>query len=181
MMPIGPLMIEHRLIERMAALLQKETRAINETKIIDKGFFEGAADFFKMYADRCHHGKEEDILFRELATKDLAPEHKEIMDELIQDHIFGRKTVGQLLKATERYQPEDSDTFTDIMDALEKLVELYPPHIEKEDRHFFMPVMQYFSQEEKDAMLEECWEFDKKLIHEKYRQVVEWFEGRKSS
>ena len=39
--------------------------------------------------------------------------------------------------------------------------------------------MEYFSQEEKDAMLRECWEFDKKLIHEKYRQVVERFEGRK--
>ena len=179
MMPIGPLMIEHRLIERMVDLLQEEIGAISETKVIDMGFIEGAADFFTMYADRCHHGKEEDILFSDLAKKDLAPKHKEIMDELIQDHIFGRETVGNLLHATERYKVGDSDALDDIMDALKKLVKLYPLHIEKEDRHFFMPSMGYFSQEEKEAMLQECWEFDKKLIHEKYRQVVERFVGRK--
>jgi len=32
--------------------------------------------------------------------------------------------------------------------------------------------MEYFSEAEKEAMLKEEWEFDKSLIHEKYRNVV---------
>ena len=82
MMPIGPLMIEHRLIERMVDLLKKEFHTISETQVIDTSFIEEAIDFFKVYADRCHHGKEEDILFRDLSKKDLSPEHKVMMDEL---------------------------------------------------------------------------------------------------
>jgi len=41
-------------------------------------------------------------------------------------------------------------------------------------------VMKYFTQEEKDAMLREGYEFDQKLIHEKYRDVVEAHEGQHS-
>jgi len=30
--------------------------------------------------------------------------------------------------------------------------DFYPKHIEKEDRHFFIPIMNYFTSEEKDAL-----------------------------
>jgi hemerythrin-like domain-containing protein len=179
MMPIGPLMIEHRLIERMVGLLKEEVRTIGEKNEVHLELIDSAVDFFRTYADRCHHGKEEDILFRDLAKKKLSPEHKRIMDELIQEHIFGRETVGKLFGAKERYGKGDRDALNEIIGILKKLVEFYPAHIEKEDQHFFMPCMEYFSTGERDVMLQECWVFDKKLIHEKYRQLVERFEDRK--
>lgn len=179
MMPIGPLMIEHRLIERMVSLLKEELRTIGETNEAHLDLIDNAVDFFRTYADRCHHGKEEDILFRDLAKKKLSPEHKRIMDELIHEHVFGRETVGKLFSAKERYGTGERDALDSIVDLLKTLVDFYPAHIEKEDQHFFMPSMQYFSKDEQDAMLQESWEFDKKLIHEKYRQVVERFEERK--
>ena len=55
---------------------------------------------------------------------------------------------------------------------LRELVIFYPKHIEKEDRHFFLPCMNYFTDEQKDHMLREEWEFDKDFIHEKYKDVV---------
>jgi hemerythrin-like domain-containing protein len=179
MMPIGPLMIEHRLIERMVSLLNEEMHAIEKNNEVHLELIDNAVDFFRTYADRCHHGKEEDILFRDLAKKKLSAEHKRIMDELIQEHVFGRETVGKLFSAKERYGKGDKDVLKEIIGLLKELVAFYPTHIEKEDKHFFMPCMEYFSKEERDAMLRECWEFDKQLIHEKYRQVVERFEGRK--
>jgi hemerythrin-like domain-containing protein len=178
MMPIGPLMIEHRLIERMVGLLKQEMHAIGEKNEVHLDLIDKGVDFFRTYADRCHHGKEEDILFRDLAKKKLSPEHKKMMDELIQEHVFGRQTVGQLFSAKERYGKGDRDALSEIIGFLKVLVEFYPAHIEKEDQRFFMPCMEYFRTEERDAMLQECWEFDKKLIHEKYRQLVEGFEGR---
>jgi len=33
--------------------------------------------------------------------------------------------------------------------------------------------MDYFSQKEKEDMLQECWGFDRKIIHEKYKSIVE--------
>jgi len=45
-------------------------------------------------------------------------------------------------------------------------------HIEKEDKRFFHPIMNYFSRQEMDAMLQEFEEFDRKVIHEKYADLV---------
>jgi hemerythrin-like domain-containing protein len=60
-----------------------------------------------------------------------------------------------------------------LIESMQTLVAFYPRHIEKEGKHFFIPVMEYFNKDEKDAMLKEGYEFDQGLIHEKYRQIVE--------
>jgi hemerythrin-like domain-containing protein len=152
---------------------------IGEEKEVHPELIDSGIDFFRTYADQCHHGKEEDILFRDLAEKRLSPEHKKLMDELIQEHRFGRETVGKLFSAKERYGKGDTAALNEIIGFLKKLVEFYPVHIEKEDNHFFMPCMEYFSKGERDVMLRQFDEFDKKLIHKKYRQLVEGFEGRR--
>ena len=64
----GPLMIEHRLIERMITLIKQKLNQIESTNQVDPLFIDTVVDFIKFYADRTHHGKEEDILFRELST-----------------------------------------------------------------------------------------------------------------
>src|SRR5665811_1180241 len=84
MQPIGPLMIEHRLIERLLTLMTREFKRIKdntavdpEFAFVDPVFIDTAVDFIHTYADRCHHGKEEDLLFKGLAEKNLSPEHRQ--------------------------------------------------------------------------------------------------------
>lgn len=173
MMPIGPLMIEHRLIERMIGVMEKGLTGIERTSRITPGFVETMVDFVRTYADRCHHGKEEDILFRELEKKNISDEHRRTMDELVREHKWGRTTTKAIVDAYARYQEDDEKALDEIVALLRSLSEFYPRHIEKEDRHFFRPVMDYFSQEERDAMLKEGFAFDQHLIHDKYKDVVE--------
>ena len=90
-------MVEHRLIERMIKLLKAKHVAMAETEKLDLNFVVVTTDFFRTYADRCHHGKEEDILFRELARKNLSEIDKKTMQELIEEHKHARKTVTDLL------------------------------------------------------------------------------------
>lgn len=101
------------------------------------------------------------------------------MQELVEEHVYARKTVGRLVDAKDKYVQQDNKALEDIVAIISDLVEFYPKHIEKEDKHFFIPVMNYFSKQEKEDMLQEFWEFDKKLIHEKYKAVVEKLEGTK--
>lgn len=54
MMPVGPLMIEHRLIERMIALLDQHVKAATSPQTIDLSLIEKGVDFLRTYADRCH-------------------------------------------------------------------------------------------------------------------------------
>ncbi len=68
MKPIGLLMIEHRLIERMVDPIRKKVRLMNEAEAVDPLFVDTMVDFIRTCADRCHHGKEENILFRDLVA-----------------------------------------------------------------------------------------------------------------
>jgi hemerythrin-like domain-containing protein len=172
MMPIGPLMIEHRLIERMVKRMAQELPGMEERKEVDAAFLADAIDFIRTYADRCHHGKEEDILFRELAAKSLSPEDGKVMRDLTEEHVYGRKVVSRLAAAKDRYGQTPTEGFEEIIGCLKELVEFYPAHIEKEDKHFFLPCMKYFNSTEKDAMLRTFEDFDRNLFHEKYRDLV---------
>jgi hemerythrin-like domain-containing protein len=99
-------------------------------------------------------------------------EHKKMMGELIEEHILGRKTSDRLNEANNRYFESDIEALPIIIDCISLLCDFYPKHIEKEDKQFFLPVMSYFSHEEKDLMLQEGFLFDQTLIHEKYKEVV---------
>ncbi len=176
MMPIGLLMIEHRLIEKMIKHLEERSQIFRKENEADIFFIDKAVDFIKIYADRCHHGKEEDILFRDLAKKELQREHKNIMDELVQEHSWVRNATKSLVSVKEKYGLGDKTALSDIVKLMIELAEFYPKHIEKEDKHFFIPCMNYFSKQEQEGMLNEFWEFDRRLVHEKYKEIVKEIE-----
>ncbi|MGD2178602.1 MAG: hemerythrin domain-containing protein [Anaerolineae bacterium] len=140
MMPIGPLMIEHRLIERMITLLDDEAQRIRRTRKVDTVVVETAVDFIRTYADRTHHGKEEDILFRDLKGKKLSAGDQAMMDKLIEQHVYARRLVGDLVAAKEDYLTGDAEALETVLDKLDALVRLYPGHIETEDNPSFWPL-----------------------------------------
>jgi len=174
--PAGPLMREHRVIERMIAVLARQVEAIDASGSVDPAVIDTATDFIRWYADRCHHGKEEDILFRRLGAKDLDIPLAAAMEDLIQDHVRGRALTRRLTEDTRHYAAGEVDALPAIRETLEELVTFYPEHIAKEDRHFFKPCLQYFTEAEKAQMLTDFDEFDRALIHEKYLAIVEAFE-----
>jgi hemerythrin-like domain-containing protein len=176
MQPRGPLMIEHRLIERMLSSIDKEVRRIEKSSVVNQSFIDIAVDFIRVYADQTHHGKEEEILFRDLSKKKLSENDSFIMNELIHEHVVGRNTTAELVKSEAAYQNGDKAALPLIIQSLRKLVDFYPKHIEKEDKVFFPSSMKYFSESEQQSMLDEFWEFDRKVIHVKYKSVIESLE-----
>ncbi len=175
MKPIAPLMIEHRLFDRMIVLMRGEVSGMREGRV-NAGFVDRVLDFFMTYVDRCHHGKEEDILFRALGDKEMSLEHKVLVEELLKEHAIGRNIIERLAGAKERFDRGDSGSVKDMSGEIEEMLALYPSHIEKEDKRLFLPSMEYFSPEEQERMLAEMSEFDRRLIHDVYRDMVERLE-----
>jgi len=168
----GPLMIEHRLIERMISLIRETLAKTEKADKINPHFVDTVVDFIRTYADRTHHGKEENILFRDLNERSLSDEDRQMMKSLIEEHLFGRQTVKALVNANKLYRNGDDSALTDIVKNLNTLVDFYPKHIEKEDKEFFPAARNYVTDEEDQAMLAEFREFDQKMIHEKYTSVI---------
>nr|WP_272881447.1 hemerythrin domain-containing protein [Fundidesulfovibrio soli] len=166
-------MHEHRLIERLLKLVAHEVEHIESGQQPDSDFIDQAVDFFRIYADRCHHGKEEEILFRELAKKPLSPGEQKELAELMEEHVQGRFLVRAISETNLGVGRHDNTvSVKTLVSLLRQLIDFYPLHIAKEDKHFFHPIMSYFSRQEMDAMLQEFDEFDRQMIHEKYTNLV---------
>lgn len=177
MLPIGPLMKEHRKIERMVALIADEAERLAEEEAEpDPEFIFDALTFLREYADECHHGKEEHILFAELEERDLSEKHQQIMTRLVNDHVRGRELTADLETAAERWEDGEEAACDDIIEAMQGIADLYPDHIATEDRNFFIPVMEYFSDDEKEEMMEKMWDFDHELFTALYTECITAYE-----
>ncbi len=158
------LFTEHRLIQKAINILNKFSQKDLNPVLID-----GFVDFFRTYADKRHHGKEEAIFFKALEAKTLSAELKKIMVELIEEHKKARKLISDLesLKSGPRQE---------VQSCIQKIVRLYTSHIDKENRHFFIPAFDLFSKEEKNNLLKRFQEFDQTLVPKDYEQVLKEIE-----
>ena len=173
MKPRGPLMIEHRLIEKMLEVVRDQTSFIDRKNSIDPIFIDTTVDFIRTYADRTHHGKEEDVMFRVLSTKNMVLEDQKVMEELVEEHKYARQVVAELVQAKKHYLAGNREALQIVKEKLTVLVEFYPEHITKEDKVFFPNSEKYLTERDQEDMLHEFWEFDRKMIYEKYQSVVE--------
>ena len=174
----GLLMIEHRLIERMLLVIKAALTKIEFRREIDPVFVDIAVDFLRVYVDRTHHGKEEDILIRELKNKSLSTGDRLMMNDLIKEHMLVRQIIALISNANDRYRVGDDIALIVIANNLKTLIEFFPKHIEKEDRNFYPASRAYFTDEEDQAMLAEFGELDRKMVYEKYKAVVEKLENQ---
>ncbi len=178
MLPIGELMIEHRLIDRMLKLMRVEMDRIGAYGKADPELIESVVTFMKEYADICHHGKEEKILFARLSEKPVSPDMKRMIDDLTQEHRFVRNLTNELVRANDQYVNGRPEGKAGIISSLNSIVEFYPKHVEKEEKHFFIPAMEYFSEKERDTMLGMFREFDDRLLYDEFRMMVSGMEDR---
>lgn len=175
---ISPLLQEHRLIEKMMNLIEIEIRKTDEQNLLHTASVDVAADFMRTYVDLTHHGKEEYVLFRNLALKNLSPEQTRIMNELIEEHKYARSTIGKLMEAKEGYL--HGDDMSQEINCLKELARFYHHHIEKEEEQLFYPLLDWFTEQEQDKIINEFGEFDKNIIHWKYRKAATVLEERLS-
>jgi len=101
MHPTEILSQEHRAIEEKLNALEAEVVGSSGDASFRPEFFEEALDFFRHFADGCHHAKEENLLFPLLKERGL-PAHGGPIGVMLAEHDEGRaylKAIGENLAA----------------------------------------------------------------------------------
>src|SRR3989338_1160616 len=117
---------EHRNILRLIDAMLEKCDQLENKKEIDRAFFEKAIDFIRNYADKFHHAKEEDILFKELC-KDTVQMHCNPTEQMLHEHDLGRGYVKDLEKGV------NSNNKEIVIKNARGYAELLQEHIFKED------------------------------------------------
>ena len=131
--PTGVLRDEHRLILKVVDALEVLIdRGHEAASVADLG---SAVDFFRLYTDALHHGKEEDLLFDELTDRGFS-RHAGPIAVMLQEHELGRSLVRKMARALDAMEGGD-DGWSDLEHAARAYVELLRHHILKEDNALF--------------------------------------------
>ncbi len=133
---------EHQNILKVIDALEKEANELQRGKELDKTFLRKAVDFIKNYADKFHHMKEEDILFKELC----ADSNKENMrcnpvHQMLHEHDLGREHVKGIVEGLEESDKEK------VIEHLWGYCSLLKEHIFKEDNILYPMADQVLSEE----------------------------------
>ena len=92
---------KHRVIERMLAVLEAADAKVEAGEELPKRFFSRMTDFIRNFADRCHHGKEEDNLFPAMEKRGI-PRQAGPIAVMLTEHDWGRAYVRGMDKAGQR-------------------------------------------------------------------------------
>jgi hemerythrin-like domain-containing protein len=134
--PVEMLEAEHRVIQKMVAAMSVLAERLDGGKDLDVPLLENIVEFLRTFADRCHHGKEEALLFPALERRGV-PAHGCPIGGLIMEHQKGRVMVGELADAIRGYAAGESPARENLVKSLRALVAFYPSHIWKEDYLLF--------------------------------------------
>ncbi len=136
MHPTETLSQEHRVIEARLDALEEQIRLADAGQPFPRRFLDEALDFFRNFADGCHHAKEENLLFPRMKERGV-PERGGPIGVMLAEHDQGRaclKAVRENLAAAERGDPEAR---RQVFGNATAYIELLRQHIHKEDNILF--------------------------------------------
>jgi len=173
MQSIETLMHEHRIIEHGLAILQRLASQCQNAQPVDPPKVQAVLDFFQVFADRCHHAKEEGTLFPELERRGI-PRAGGPIGVMLHDHERGRHLLAKMRQAVEHWdQPNQREQFSQA--ALEYVQHLRQ-HIWKEDNVLFRLAQQLLTAYHDAAMLRQFEELERHQlgegVHERYHQWI---------
>jgi hemerythrin-like domain-containing protein len=128
-MPAEDLREEHVVIERALSVLEALATGVERGEAVARERVETLLDLLKTFADTCHHGKEERLLFPALLATG-APEARATVDELLGEHEVGRAAVRRMAEGAGRW--EEGPARHGFARAAREYVDLLRRHIAKE-------------------------------------------------
>jgi len=152
---------EHKLIMRMVNLLPTIQRRIEKGNV-DPEVLMTVVDFFRVYADKSHHAKEEAALFPLLAKRGVRVKGCPI-GTLHNEHDQGRILMRALGDAVQRYTAGDTDAKKQIAEYLKNATDFYTDHIWKEDFLLFPMSHKVLKDSDIEELQREFTDVDSKL------------------
>jgi hemerythrin-like domain-containing protein len=104
-----------------------------------------------LFADRCHHGKEEDLLFPMLEKKGL-PRQGGPIAVMLMEHDQGRALIRKMAEAAEAFAAGDAIAAKRWAAPAQGYTQLLRSHIDKENNILFVMAEQLLSDAEQSEL-----------------------------
>jgi hemerythrin-like domain-containing protein len=160
---IDDLMQEHRLIEGVLVALQNFALAARAGRPTERRRAADFATFFREFADRCHHGKEEDRLFQRMVAAGF-PADRGPIAVMLGEHVQGREHVQALAALGASSEPLSTEERNSLVLHALAYVPLLRAHILKEDQVLYPMAQQALDAAQMDELAAEFDEFEAEVV-----------------
>lgn len=160
---IQTLMHEHRLIEQVLGSLSTFTERLESGRVEDRPRLADYARFFREFADRCHHGKEEDRLFVALHQHGM-PREAGPVAVMVHEHEVGREHVRALTRLGDGDGPLTGEECDAVRRHAGEYIPLLLMHIQKEDGILFPNAEHLLPGDVLDRLEDEFDDFERRVM-----------------
>ncbi len=175
MKPTDILMTEHRVIEVVLDCLEGIVGEAAAQGRLDKDAAGQAIDFFKMFADTCHHGKEEVHLFPMMEARGYNRENGPT-GQMLLEHEEGRAHIQGMREALDKAAEGDQPALREFARHAQGYVNLLREHIRKEDHCLFPMANQAMSETDQQELASRFHHVESQEMgegtHEKYLAIA---------
>lgn len=138
-------------------------------------------EFCRVFIDKCHHAKEEDVLFPALIEAGL-PSQDGPVQVMLAEHVEGRKLVAEMGDALARYRSGDIAAVPALTEAAKDYARLLNDHIAKEDNVLYPIADAQLSAGVQNGMIAAFEKIEEERIgigtHERYHEMLKEFKAK---
>jgi hemerythrin-like domain-containing protein len=132
MKPTDELKNEHEAIKLMLRILEAVSKKLESGGKVDAKHLESMVEFIQVFADKCHHAKEEGLLFPAMERAGI-PRERGPIGVMLLEHTEGRDFVKGMKEAAAEYRKGDPQAGVEFAEQAMNYANLLSNHIGKED------------------------------------------------
>jgi hemerythrin-like domain-containing protein len=175
MKPTEELILEHKAIKMMLGIMGKIAENMQNEKDVEINDVKEIVNFLKTFADKCHHGKEENVLFPALLATGIPSENGPI-GVMLYEHTQGRAYIQAMHDGAENWENHDAALAQSIANAMLNYSTLMQNHILKEENVLFVLADQRLSAPKQEEILAKFEQIEEEVvghgIHEKFHELL---------
>ncbi len=166
---------EHEGIRVMLNILEKVCEKLEKTGAVEREHCEGILEFLNIFVDKCHHGKEEDLLFPAMiaaSSEAIAP-----AAAMRADHDKARGYLGEMSRAYAAFLQGEAMSSAGIMENAGAYISLLREHMGKENGVILEVAERTFSAEQQSELFEGFERIEEERIgrgrHEQFHRLLD--------
>ncbi len=169
--PTDELREEHEGIRLMLKILEEVCARIASKRPVSEEHLQNTVEFIEIFIDKCHHGKEEDLLFPEM-MKAGVPKERGPIGVMLMEHDRGRQFVKQMKESLLNRNLEQA-----FIENARNYIDLLTEHMEKENNVLFPMAENVLSDDQKNALVRGFEKLERERIgegrHEEFHKLLQ--------
>ncbi len=181
MKPTEQLKEDHEAIKLMLKIMAAISDKLDNGDSVEPDHLERIIDFIRTFADKCHHGKEEDLLFPAIEEAGI-PRNGGPTGMMLVEHDEGRGYVKEMADAAEKYKSGDNGAAKNFAQNARNYINLLAQHIDKENNVLYFIADSHVSAEKQAELAAQFEKVEREKIgpgkHEEYHRLLHQLEEK---